>query len=102
MPWVKQKAAADLRPVACHLLAAAVDRQLQAAAVRLWPGSSASASDQEQAVLSAREEAAADQLWFPGSSASASDQEQAMLSAREKAAADQLWFRGPSVRRLAR
>jgi hypothetical protein len=53
-------------------------------------------------MLSAREKAAAVRLWFPGSSASASGQEQAMLSAREKAAADPLWFREPSASAPAR
>jgi len=48
LPWVKQKAAADLRPAACRLLTAAAVRQLQAAAVRLWfPERSASVLGRE-------------------------------------------------------
>jgi hypothetical protein len=94
--------------------------QLQAAAVRLWfPGSSASASGQQQAMLSAREKAPALRLWFPERSASVLGREQAMPSVKQKAAADlrlvachllaaavdrqlraaadPLWFPGPSA-----
>jgi len=43
-------------------------------------------------VPAAEQRAAVVRLWFPGSSASAFGQQQAMPSAREKVAAVRLWF----------
>jgi hypothetical protein len=100
----KEKAVADWRQVACHLLTAAVVRQLRAAVVRLWfPAQPASVPGQERP---AKEQAAADprpvacrlseaavarlilaaavQLWFPARPASALGQGE---PAKEQAAA---------------
>src|SRR5437879_2459720 len=95
MVWAaKSRAAVNPRQAACRLPAAAVVRRLQAVAARPWfRGRFASAP--AQAMLSAKELAAADPLWFRGQSASA--QAPAMLSAKELAAADPLWFRGESA-----
>src|ERR1700730_12317974 len=95
VPAAEQQAAADSLPAACHLLTAAVARQLQAATVRLWVREqSVSAFGQEQAMVWAGEQqaavdlrpvacrlpaaagvrpilAAAARLWFPGRSVSA-------------------------------
>src|SRR5260370_28674406 len=94
MAWAKESAMAGPRLVACHLLTAAVVRPRQAAVVRLWfQEQSASAPDQEQAMVWAKEWAmvgpprvachlltakvvrrrqpAAVRLWFPEQSPSA-------------------------------
>jgi DUF1365 family protein len=61
VPAAQEQAAADSRPVACHLRTAAVVRLILAAAVRLWfRGVSFSAPVLEATAGSAKEQAMAD------------------------------------------